>query len=155
SAGQLVIHRREMDLAQAARDVAARAQRGAAAGGSTLEVRADAPVIGQWDPSRIEHVIGNLLANALKYGAGLPIELTVEASGANAVLTVRDHGVGIAPADLGRLFDRFERGESGSTLGAPVEPGGLGMGLHIARHLVAAHRGSIDVASEPGAGAEF
>jgi PAS domain S-box-containing protein len=148
-AGQLVIEPRETDLSRMARDVAARFADTSAIDGGSIEVEADEPVIGRWDPMRLEQVITNLIANALKYGPGCPIEVRVRSTPSSAVLSVRDHGIGIASENIERIFDRFERAVS------PAAYGGLGLGLYITRHIVAAHGGSIHVASEPGEGAEF
>jgi signal transduction histidine kinase len=90
----------------------------------------------------------NLLSNALKYGAGKPIELVVGVDDGRAFLTVRDHGIGIRPIDQARIFERFERAVS-------LDYGGLGLGLHITREIVRAHGGVIRVESELGAGAAF
>ena len=90
----------------------------------------------------------NLLSNALKYGAGKPIEIVVHCDDDNASLTVRDHGIGIDAVDQARIFERFERAVS-------LNYGGLGLGLHIAREIVIAHGGTIHVESERGQGAAF
>jgi PAS domain S-box-containing protein len=112
-----------------------------------LTTGADAP--GHWDGNRLHQVVSNLLSNAVKYGAGQPVEVSVERLGDQARLTVTDHGIGIAPADQARLFGRFERA-------APVRHyGGLGLGLYISRHIVEAHGGTIEVTSAPGAGSTF
>jgi signal transduction histidine kinase len=106
-------------------------------------------VEGVWDRRRLDRVFSILLANAIKYGAGYPIELAVDASGSHASASVTDHGIGIAPQDAARIFERFERA-------APSQNyGGLGLGLYVAREIVHAHGGSILVSSEPGAGATF
>jgi signal transduction histidine kinase len=98
---------------------------------------------------RIEQVVSNLLANALKYGDGKPIEVRVTRSDGWARLIVHDHGIGIGPDDLDRIFERFERAVS------PRHYGGLGLGLYIARQIVEAHGGSISAHSEPGVGSTF
>jgi signal transduction histidine kinase len=97
----------------------------------------------------VEQILSNLLSNALKYGAGKPVEVGVDASGGQARLSVRDFGIGIAPEDAARIFQRFERAVSARHYG------GLGLGLYIARQLAAAHGGAIAVESQPGAGALF
>jgi PAS domain S-box-containing protein len=148
-AGKLLLSVREVDLAQVARAVAARFADDAALEGTQIEVIADEPVLGRWDAMRVEQVVTNLISNALKYGRGSPVEISVHAEGTSAVLVVRDHGIGIAKEDIERIFDRFERAVS------PTAYGGLGLGLYIARHVVEAHGGMIEVHSEPGAGAEF
>jgi signal transduction histidine kinase len=92
-------------------------------------------------------VLSNLLANAMKYGTGQPIDVIVEGRGDSDVrLAVTDRGIGIAADDLDRIFEAFERA-------APVEHfSGLGLGLYICRRIVEAHGGRIDVASRPGEG---
>jgi signal transduction histidine kinase len=104
---------------------------------------------GSWDRSRLEQVLINLLTNALKYGCGKPIEITLEQEGKCAKLKVRDHGIGIALEDQERIFQRFERA-------VPAEHyGGLGLGLYITQQIVALHQGRIHVESTPGEGATF
>jgi signal transduction histidine kinase len=94
-------------------------------------------------------VVANLVANAVKYGAGKPVQVRLERVGVTVRLKVIDQGIGIAPQDLPRLFGRFERA-------APVRHyGGLGLGLYICRHIVEAHGGTIEVSSEPGHGSTF
>ena len=76
--------------------------------------------------------------------------MTIERRGESAVrLTVRDQGPGVEPADRERIFEQFERGVSDRSFG------GLGLGLWIARQIVTAHGGCIDVADVAGPGAEF
>jgi signal transduction histidine kinase len=148
-AGQIVLHVEDVDLCRVAREVATRLTDSRGVDGTLIAVEAPEPVLGRWDPMRIEQIITNLLSNALKYGPGRPIKMAIWTNGPSAVLTVKDHGIGIAPESLSRIFDRFERAVS------PISYGGLGLGLYITRHIVSAHHGMIDVSSEPGAGAEF
>jgi signal transduction histidine kinase len=99
---------------------------------------------------RMEQVVTNLLTNAMKFGAGKVVEVAVSPTpDGRAQLVVRDHGVGIAPADLERIFERFERART--TQKFP----GLGLGLYIVRQIVEAHGGTIHAQSEIGAGATF
>jgi signal transduction histidine kinase len=107
------------------------------------------PVVGRWDPARLEHVVANLLLNALKFGRGQPIQVKVARSGDLALLSVRDHGIGIAAKDQERIFERYERAVS------VRHYGGLGLGLWIAREFVHAHGGSIRVESAAGSGSTF
>jgi PAS domain S-box-containing protein len=104
---------------------------------------------GSWDRSRLDQVVANLLANALKFGRGLPVEISTTEDGPNAILSVRDYGIGIDPAHQDVVFDRFQRAVS------ERHYGGLGLGLYICRRIVEAHGGSIRVQSEPGVGATF
>jgi signal transduction histidine kinase len=94
-------------------------------------------------------VLTNLLANALKFGEGKPIFVSVNADSKAAVLTVADQGIGIAPQDLSRIFHQFER-----VLGRRSY-GSLGMGLYIARQIAQAHGGRIEVDSVHGKGSKF
>jgi signal transduction histidine kinase len=107
------------------------------------------PILGSWDALRLEQVLGNLLANAVKYGAGKPIEVGVEAGAEVVALSVSDHGIGIAAAKQEVIFDRFERAVP------EREYGGLGLGLWIVRRIVEAMHGDVSVASRPGEGATF
>jgi PAS domain S-box-containing protein len=148
TAGRLVLDLAACDLGEVAREVVDRFESQADTVGSELRLRAG-NVVGCWDRMRIDQVITNLVSNALKYGAGKPVEVTVDEREGAAVLVVRDHGVGIAPESQDRIFDRFER--AANTY--PVS--GLGLGLWIAKRMVEAHGGKITVESAPGAGATF
>jgi len=116
---------------------------------SSLEVRGDHNLDGEWDRLRIEQLVTNLVANAIKYGAGQPIEITISRDGNFAVLEVRDHGPGIANQDMERIFERFERASS------VRHHGGFGLGLYVAREIARAHGGSIEVRNAEGGGASF
>jgi PAS domain S-box-containing protein len=102
-----------------------------------------------WDRDRIEQVLMNLFSNAIKFGAGHPIELDARIQGSIVEISVRDHGIGISLEDQSRIFGRFERAVSTRNFG------GLGLGLYISAQILRAHRGSIRVESEPGQGARF
>jgi two-component system, LuxR family, sensor kinase FixL len=117
--------------------------------GSRLDLSLAGPVVGRWDPARIEQVVANLVLNAAKFGKGLPIMVSVDATPAHGRLAVADRGIGIALEDQGRIFERFERAvAAGGVLG-------LGLGLFIARQIVLAHGGAIRLASAPGEGSTF
>ncbi len=117
--------------------------------GCTIQLVAPAHVVGRWDRVRVEQVLTNLLGNAIKFGAGRPIEVTIEATPARARIRVCDHGIGISTEDQSRIFGRFERAVSSRHFG------GLGLGLYICAQIVRAHQGSLHVESEPGKGACF
>jgi PAS domain S-box-containing protein len=103
------------------------------------------------DPRRVEQVVTNLLENASKYGAeGTPIRVRIGPRAEGATLSVEDQGPGISPEELPRLFDRYFQ-----TQRARTQRRGLGLGLFIAKGLVEAHGGSIEVESVPGAGSTF
>jgi signal transduction histidine kinase len=106
------------------------------------------PIVGRWDRLRIDQIVSNLLSNAIKYGDNKPIEISVGRETDRARLVVRDHGVGIAAADLPRIFERFERA-------AARHVGGFGLGLWIVRQVVDALGGTIAVESRLGSGSVF
>jgi signal transduction histidine kinase len=149
SAGRLQLDLEDVDLAELAREVVARAEPEASRLGSPIQVEAEAAVVGRWDRLRLDQVITNLVSNAIKYGAGKPIRVQVAVEGDRACVTVRDEGIGIAAGDLKRIFDRFERAVSGRHYG------GLGLGLYITRRIVEALGASIEVESAPAEGSAF
>jgi PAS domain S-box-containing protein len=107
-------------------------------------VAEDLPPI-EGDPKRLHQVIGNVLSNAIKFTPdGGRVEIRCAARGDWIALEVRDSGIGIAPAFLPYVFDRFRQANSSSTR----KHGGLGLGLAIARHLVERHQGEIRAESE-------
>lgn len=104
------------------------------------------------DASRLEQVFTNLLMNAVTHASESPVvEVTLRRVSDMAEVRIRDHGPGIAPAQIPTLFARFQSGAS-SSLSAKQ---GLGLGLYIAREIVQAHGGATDVESNPGEGATF
>lgn len=119
------------------------------ASGCKLLFQRPEPIVGVWDEFRIEQVLANLLTNAMRYGAGKPVQVNVSATPATACIEVRDQGIGISQKSLERIFCQFERAE-GSESSA-----GLGLGLFIAEQIVKAHDGRIQVESEEGQGALF
>jgi signal transduction histidine kinase len=121
----------------------------AAAASASLQLATHAPVEGIWDEFRIEQVIVNLLTNALRYGGGGTVELSVHQIGCNVRIDVRDHGKGIAPDYIDRIFEPYERGAKSG------EPKGLGLGLYISRQLATSHGGELTVQSVQGQGATF
>ena len=138
-----------VDLAAVVHEVAGRFAAEAEHVGSPIHVEGEGPIPGLWDRLRVEQVVTNLLSNAVKYGDGKPISVRVAGGPRTASLVVADQGIGIASEEQERIFERFERG------GAAQGYGGLGIGLWIARELVVAHGGSIEVESAVGAGAAF
>lgn len=146
--GRLPLQRETVDLVPLVNGVLGQFAAEIARSGSAVTLDLPAPAIGSWDPLRLEQVVVNLLSNALKYGSGKPIDVSVRSDDARAVLTVRDRGIGIDPVDQERIFERFERAVS-------LDYGGLGLGLHITREIVAAHGGTIRVESARGQGATF
>jgi PAS domain S-box-containing protein len=146
--GRLELEFEDVDLAAVVAECAAALEDEAAQSGSEIRVRG-APVRGEWDRLRIGQIVTNLLSNAVKYGAGKPVEVEYGAASERAWITVRDQGIGIAPADQRQIFERFERAVSSRNYG------GLGLGLYIVRRIVEAHGGTVRVESKPGEGAAF
>jgi signal transduction histidine kinase len=147
TAGHLTLTREACDLGEIARETVARQDEDARRAGCVIALSAVATARGHWDRARLEQVVTNLLTNALKFGAGKPVEVVVTADGAWASLTVRDRGIGIPAEAIERIFQKFERGVSSRSYG------GLGLGLFISREIVAAHGGSLRAESAPGQGA--
>jgi signal transduction histidine kinase len=149
TAGHLELEVEEVDLADVAREVVGRFEEEALRAGCALRLDAPAPVTGQWDRMRLDQVLTNLLANAVKYGPGKPVDVRVQGEPGRAVITVRDHGIGISAADQQRIFERFERAVSKRNYG------GFGLGLWIVREIVEALGGAVRVESAPGLGSTF
>jgi signal transduction histidine kinase len=146
TSGRLQPERSETDLANVVRAVVARSRD---EDGASIEVAPSRPVSGFWDPLLLEAIVSNLVSNALKFGAGKPVEVAITANPDLATFRVTDHGIGIDPSDQERIFQRFERA-------VPEQHfGGFGVGLWIARQAAEAHNGRIRVSSVPGAGSTF
>ncbi|WP_313024202.1 hybrid sensor histidine kinase/response regulator [Pseudomonas lopnurensis] len=147
--GKLSIRPSRFDLAQLVGNVVESFAAQMEAKGCQLQLEKSAPILGVWDGFRIEQVLANLLTNAMRYGAGKLVQVSVAPCPEGACIEVRDHGIGISPKSLTRIFCQFERAE-GSEGSA-----GLGLGLFIADQIVKAHGGHIQVESEEGRGSLF
>lgn len=145
----LALDKGPVDLVEVAQTVLARSEARAKRAGSELRLRGDARVVVQADGSRLDRVLTNLVNNAIKYGNGTPVTVEVTLAADRAEIAVTDHGIGIAPADQARIFDKFERAVSSDNFG------GFGLGLYIVREIVLAHGGTVGVTCEPGAGTTF
>jgi signal transduction histidine kinase/CheY-like chemotaxis protein len=143
------LHIRDVDLLAITREVVRKRAPECARAGCDVAIEGPAHVFGRWDPARIAKLVSNLLSNAYKYGPGKPIEISIRTEGTLARLAVRDHGIGIPPADLERVFGRFERASSARHYG------GLGLGLYIASRIVEAHGGTLSVKSQLSEGSTF
>ena len=124
----------------------------AAGTGSRVTVRAP----GGWaeaevDPRRLRRVLRNLLGNAIEHGEGRPVVVEVDSDAQALAVAVRDHGVGMAPESVGRVFDRFWRADPSRRRTI----GGTGLGLAISQEDAVLHGGRIDVWSRPGEGSCF
>jgi signal transduction histidine kinase/PAS domain-containing protein len=149
SGGKLRLEFEDVDLATLVREVVARHEPEAVKLGSSLVLDIQGTVVGHWDRLRLEQVVTNLVDNAIKYGAGKPVQVRVQVRDNRALLHVRDEGIGIAPEYLPRIFGRFERAVS------ERHYGGLGLGLYITRTIVEAMGGHIEVESRPNEGSLF
>jgi two-component system, OmpR family, sensor histidine kinase KdpD len=116
-----------------------------------VELRADSDSLVRLDPRLTASALAHLLENAAQYaGVDAPIEVAMSAADDGLEITVRDHGQGISPVDLPHVFDRFYRGA-----GAKLWTSGTGMGLSIARGMLAAEGGRIQVENCRDGGARF
>lgn len=149
SGGRIELMPREVSLADLVYDAVGRLEEPLARSGSELHIQVHGDTRGEWDPLRLTEVVLNLVENAIKYGRGKPIEVGLQGREDEVTLTVRDQGIGIAPADQERIFQRFEQ------VVPEPEGGGLGLGLWIVRNLVEGHGGRVSVQSHPRKGATF
>ncbi|MGZ8711348.1 MAG: ATP-binding protein, partial [Thermoanaerobaculia bacterium] len=152
--GRIELRRERIDLTETLRQIVDAHRPTLSASGQELVDRLTTePLVVDADPVRMTQVVENLLLNAAKYSArGTRIELETESEGGDAVIRVRDSGIGIAPEMLPRIFDLF----------MPVDPtldrtgAGLGIGLTLVRSLVQMHGGSVEAQSAGvGRGSEF
>ncbi|AKF04819.1 sensor histidine kinase [Sandaracinus amylolyticus] len=138
-----------VDLGALANDVIAAHDLELRRSGSTVALHVPRAVIGRWDRALLEQVLVQLVGNAIKFGAGRPIDVTIDGDDRGARVVVRDHGDGIVASERERIFERFHRGVSWK------HHGGLGLGLHLAQRIARMHAGTLRVDSEPGAGSTF
>nr|WP_051107989.1 HAMP domain-containing sensor histidine kinase [Actinomadura atramentaria] len=149
-AGRLEMRRQVVDLpAEIRKAVAGRVAAGDPGDRFRFESRGELPEM--WlDPDKIDQILGNLLENAVRHGAGtVTIVVEPDAQEKGAAVSVRDEGEGIPPEAAQRVFRQFWRGPGGN------RRAGTGLGLYIVKGLVEAHGGSISVRRAPGGGAEF
>ena len=150
AAGRLALEPEQVDLVPLVEECVSRLGDALARSGSTLTLDADPrAIVGRWDPLRLDQIVTNLVTNALKYGEGKPVVVTLRTVDGSAVIAVRDHGIGIDREHQARIFGRFERAVSTRHFG------GFGLGLWIVRQIVEASGGDVRVESEKGEGAMF
>ncbi len=146
TSGRMDLNREPVDLRHVVRDIVAHGQLTDAG----PEIVADAQeAVGLWDRARLKAAVANLVSNAVKFGEGKPIRISVSCDGPVARIAVTDQGIGIPPENRARIFEKFERAVS------ERHYGGFGLGLWVVRQIVEAHGGSIHVASEAGQGSTF
>jgi two-component system phosphate regulon sensor histidine kinase PhoR len=144
--------REVVDVAAIASNVVETMRDRAATAKCTIAVELDGATLALADPAGLEQVLENLVDNALKYGAaGGEVRIAGERRGDRVLLSVADRGEGIEAQHLPRVFERFYRVDAGRSR----ERGGSGLGLAIVKHLVESMGGTVEVTSEPRAGARF
>lgn len=142
--GRVSLEFTDVDFVEVVRDAAAALEGERQASRSSLSLSLPPSAPGRWDRMRLEQIVTNLLSNAIRYGAGAPIEVRVSLPGDDVELVVEDHGVGIPPEEQPKVFDRFERANGARSAG------GFGVGLWLVRKLCTAMGGSVRVESELG-----
>lgn len=150
--GGLVLNRQPFNLAALVRDVTARFALQLSVDGASISVDSPDELHGSWDSIQLEQVLNNLLSNALKFGEGKPVRVTLGTEQGSGLirLSVSDQGVGIAAAAVPTLFERFKKVFPQSRLS-----GGLGLGLYICNEIVRAHGGTVSVKSGVDKGTAF
>lgn len=138
----------EVDLGELVTDIAREIGRGQV----QLMLQAE-PVVVEGDADRLRVMVGHLIANAVKYSpAGAPVLVTVASGHAEARIVVKDSGVGLGPADLTVMFQKYGQAQTAKTIGAQ----GVGLGLYVTRLLAEAHGGRVSAESVgPGMGSTF
>jgi signal transduction histidine kinase len=148
--GRVEMRLAEIDLGDVVREVGERMKLLSKGHEIETKVGGTAPIVA--DRDRIEQVFENLVGNAIKYSPeDSPIEMSLRVNGANAVVSVRDHGIGIAPAEVEKIFGLFYRSPDPRA----DHVGGLGLGLYISREIVSRHRGRLWAERNPDAGTTF
>ena len=147
--GRLELAREQVDLSTVVGTVVEETREKAARMGCTLTLAPGSPVMGRYDGARLRQLVEGLLDNALKFGMGRPVEVSVEKDAGRASIHVVDHGGGVALDDAERVFSRFERAASTRNYG------GFGLGLWMARHIAEAHGGTVHLTRTEGGGATF
>ena len=148
-AGRLTMHLQQVDLNALLDDAIERAR--AMSSRHVIVANFEGRPAVECDPDRIAQVVSNLLSNAIKYSPdGGEVAVTSVVHDGQIDVSIRDHGIGIAPEFKEHLFSRYERYEK-----APSKILGTGLGLAITRQIVEMHGGKVWVDSEPGLGSDF
>lgn len=149
NADKIQLQPTHFDLRELVQECVRKYEQMAARAGSQLHCLVERPVVGTWDRLATEQVLDNLVSNAIRYGDNQPVNVELVAGEHEVVLRVVDRGIGIAPADRTKIFERFERGSTVS------RSGGFGIGLWLSNKLVQAQGGTLRVESELGQGSTF
>lgn len=151
-AGARSYHFELRDCADLVRRVVEEFQPDANVTGHAISLQGQAPGLVEIDDEAMSRAVRNLLDNAVKYSPQpSPIEVALDRRNGHVVISVRDHGIGISPQEQAHIFTKFHRGDQARLKGIK----GTGIGLAMVREIVQAHRGSVEVASEPGKGSLF
>lgn len=149
ASGRMTMHPCTVDLADVVHEIVERMQEVAARAHITFTSSIERGLVIGGDPLRVGQVLSNLLSNAFRYASGTSVDVTLRKDGRCGLITVRDHGPGVPPDALERIFGRFERASD------QRHYGGLGLGLYLAREIVAAHGGTIEAHNAHEGGAVF
>jgi signal transduction histidine kinase len=151
-AHDITIRPETIDMVALVKDIVEASQPLAGRKDQTIEVAAPVTLVSVCDPDRMREAIDNLLSNAIKYSpAGSRIEVGVAEEGGRTVIRVADQGPGLAPEDMARLFERFQRLSARPTGGEPS----TGLGLSIVKRIVDLHNGAVSVQETGPAGSTF
>ena len=145
--GAIPVKRRPVDLRQLCDEAMIEIRTGQP--DAVVRLQADGDLRGEWDPDRLAQVVSNLVGNAIQHGGGTPVRLTARENGDSVTLAVHNGGPHIPPEVVPFVFEPLARGRHDNTRH------NLGLGLFIARAIVSAHGGRIDVSSSADAGTTF
>lgn len=149
STGRIDLALDHVDLVEVVQDVLATFEAELAVARCQVRLTAPSSVRGWWDRLRLDQICRNLISNAIRFGAGHPLDVTISADDDLSTLTVRDFGIGISEDQQDVIFERFERGSDAN------RSGGFGVGLWVVKTICAAMGGTIGVVSAVGSGATF
>jgi PAS domain S-box-containing protein len=149
ASGRLQLELEHGDLGEVVKEVAGRFSEDASHAKCELRLSVARGISTQLDKFRLDEAFGNVISNAIKYGAGKPVEVELKSKAGKAMLVVQDRGIGIPMEDLLRIFGRFERTTISHNFG------GLGLGLYIAKQVIEQHDGSIRAERRSGGGARI
>lgn len=148
--GKFSLKKESCELSQMLNDIINRCKDQFESSGSGLPVIENMEAAkGEWDPLRIDQVFTNIITNAIRYGQGKPIQISLKNHQESVRVIVKDQGLGIPKSDQDKIFRRYERGLLAR------EVSGLGLGLFISKQIIDAHGGSIMIESEVNQGATF
>ncbi|MGI8409615.1 MAG: PAS domain S-box protein [Pyrinomonadaceae bacterium] len=154
SRGKIELRTARIELASSVNHAVEAARPASESGGVQLEVTLPSqPIYLNGDPTRLSQIVGNLLNNACKFtDPGGRVDLIVERVDSEALIRVRDTGIGIEESQIGHVFDMFVQADTSLERAS----GGLGIGLTLVKNLVELHHGSVEARSEGlGLGSEF